>query len=68
MYLPGPEGEPPLRDDITTVNTYPELLRRYFDVDVPEEPDVVLASTPSRAFDFADVTQRIEELEAANSR
>ena len=65
-YLPGPEGEAPLRDDITPVNTYPELLRRYFDADIPNQPDVILGATPARPYDFVDLTERFEELAAAD--
>ena len=37
--MPGPEGEAPLPQDRTAVNTYPELFRRYFGADVPDAPD-----------------------------
>ena len=64
MYLPGPEGEPPLRDNLSAVNTYPELLRRYFGMDIPDQPDRILASNASRPYDLDDITERVESLEA----
>ncbi len=64
MYLPGPEGEPPLRDNLSAVNTYPELLRRYFGMDIPDQPDRILASNTSRPYDLDDITERVESLEA----
>ncbi len=65
MYLPGPEGEPPLRRNLSAVNTYPELLRRYFGVDIADRPDRVLASNSARPYDLYDLTDRIDALEAA---
>ncbi len=63
MYLPGPEGETPLRKDLTAVNTYPELFRRYFGADLPDEPDRVLASNRARPYDLLDITDRLESIE-----
>jgi hypothetical protein len=59
MYLPGAEGEPPLRDDLSAVNTYPELLRRYFGSDIKDQPDRVLASNETRPYDLLDITSRL---------
>ena len=60
MYLPGPEGDAPLRSGMTAVNTYPELFRRYFGSDVADRPDRVMASNQSHPFDLLDVTVRLE--------
>jgi hypothetical protein len=61
--LPGPEGEAPLPADMTAVNTYPELLRRYFGADIPDQPDRVLASSVDTLFETVDVTGRIAAIE-----
>ena len=65
MYLPGEEGAVPLRDGLTAVNTYPELLRRYFGSDIQDQPDRVMASNESRPFDLIDITSRLEAIEAS---
>jgi hypothetical protein len=63
MYLPGSEGEALLREDLSAVNTYPELFRRYFGSDVEDQPDRVLASNRARPWDTVDITDRLEALE-----
>jgi hypothetical protein len=63
MYLPGPEGATTPRDDATVVNTYPELFRRYFGADIPDEPDRVYASTKDEPYAMLDVTERLDEAE-----
>ncbi len=68
MYLPGPEGEPPLPEGMTAIDTYPELFRRYFGSRIADEPDRVLASNDSHPFDFVDVTSRLERIEAASAQ
>jgi hypothetical protein len=62
MYLPGPEGEAPLREDLSAVNTYPELFRRYFGAEMDERPDRVLASSRARPWDLLDITDRLGAL------
>jgi hypothetical protein len=62
-YLPGPEGAAPPRDDATVVNTYPELFRRYFGSDIPDQPDRVYASTKDEPYTMLDVTERLDEAE-----
>lgn len=59
MYLPGAAGAAPLRDDLSAVNTYPELLRRYFGSDIEDQPDQVLASNEARPYDLVDLTTRL---------
>ncbi len=67
MYLPGAEGEAPLPEGMTAINTYPELFRRYFGSRIADEPDRVLASNESRPFDFVDITSRLKSIEAAKA-
>jgi hypothetical protein len=59
MYLPGPEGEEPLREDISAINTYPELFRRYFGADIDDRSDRVMASSRARPYDLIDITERL---------
>lgn len=48
-HLPGPEGLAPVLDDVSLVNTYPEILPRYFEVDPPRAEDRIFATTvPAR--------------------
>lgn len=65
MYLPGPEGVAPLPSDMTAVNTYPELFRRYFGTDDEDQPNRVYASSKVTPYDLLDVTER---LAAASAR
>lgn len=58
-YLPGPEGEASLADDLSLVNTYPELLQRYFGAEVPREPDRSYIPRAGRLYDHVDVTDRL---------
>jgi hypothetical protein len=64
MYLPGPEGEAPLRQDLSVINTYPELFRRYFGADIDDQPDRILASNRSRPYDLLDITERLDMAES----
>ncbi|CAN5777671.1 hypothetical protein BH23CHL8_BH23CHL8_28090 [soil metagenome] len=65
LYLPGPEGAAPLPDGLTPVNTYPEILARYFGSEVSRQPDRTYASNRARPYDQLDVTERLEALIAA---
>jgi hypothetical protein len=65
MYLPGPEGVAPLPSDMTAVNTYPELFRRYFGTGDKDQPNRVYASSKVTPYDMLDITDR---LAAASAR
>jgi hypothetical protein len=58
-YVPGPEGDPGIRGDLSAVNTYPELFRRYFDAVVDDAPDRIYGSVVDTPFEMTDVTDRI---------
>jgi hypothetical protein len=58
MYLPGREGEPPLPATISPVNTFREVLGRYFGAELPYLPDRSFASTTVRPYDMIEVTDR----------
>ena len=58
-YLPGPEGEADLGDEMSLVNTYPELLQRYFGADIPRAPDRSYIPRANRLYDHVDVTDRL---------
>lgn len=60
MHLPGPEGAAPLRPDMTLVNTYPELFRRYFGSHMPDQPDRSYASDTPTPYDLIDITERLD--------
>lgn len=64
MYLPGPEGVEELPPGISLVNTYPEILARYFGVTVPREPDRSWASKAETPYDLVEVTARLDAIEA----
>ena len=59
MYLPGEEGQETLRSDLTSVNTFRTLFRRYFGTDLPDLPDRIFTSIKARPYDLLDVTDRI---------
>jgi hypothetical protein len=59
MYLPGPEGSAPVADDISLVNTYPEVLPRYLDLDLEWSEDRVFATTDDRPYDRLDITDDV---------
>jgi len=59
MYLPGPEGEAPLPSSLSSVNTFREILTRYFDADLPNLPDRNYGSTESRPYDLTDITDHL---------
>jgi hypothetical protein len=61
--LPGPEGEAPLRSDMSAINTYPELFRRYFGASVEDAPDRTFASPRDRPYDLTDITERLASAE-----
>ena len=44
---------------MTSVNTYPELFRRYFGADIEDEPDRVWASSKVTPYDLMEVTERL---------
>ena len=50
MYLPGPEGEAALPSTLSSVNTFREVLRRYFDADLPNLPDRSFGSPYARPY------------------
>ena len=60
-YLPGEGGDPPIPPGTTLVNTYPEILRRYFGFDVPRSPDRSYGSRNGRIYDYVDLTERLDE-------
>jgi hypothetical protein len=62
LYLPGPEGATPPPAGLTLVNTYPEILSRYFGLDVARQPDRTYASNRARPYDLVDVTERLDAL------
>jgi hypothetical protein len=64
--LPGPEGEAPLPSGMTAVNTYPELFRRYFGADIPDQPDRVFTSTLDDPLTMTDVTERLARAQQAS--
>jgi hypothetical protein len=57
--MPGPEGEAPLPEDMTAVNTYPELFRRYFGARVADAPDRTFLSPKDEPYDLIDITERL---------
>jgi hypothetical protein len=61
--MPGPEGEAPLPQDRTAVNTYPELFRRYFGADIPDAPDRIYLSPKDQPYDMTDITDRVADAE-----
>jgi hypothetical protein len=63
--MPGPEGEAPLRPGMSNVNTYPELLRRYFGAEIEDVPDRIYASTKDEPFAMSDITERLAAAERA---
>ena len=63
MYLPGPAGTEPVPDDISLVNTYPEILPRYFDLDIERAEDRAFVSTDDRPYDRTDITERLQHAE-----
>jgi hypothetical protein len=62
-FLPGPEGAAPLDPDMTAINTYRELFRRYFGTDVAVAPDRVFLSHKDRPYDLVDITDRLAAAE-----
>ena len=58
-YLPGPEGDAPLPGGTTLVNTYPEILRRYFGLDIPYAPNRSYGDRYGRLYDLVDLTDRL---------
>jgi hypothetical protein len=63
--MPGPEGEASLPTGTTNVNTYPDLLRRYFGATIDDAPDRIIASTKDEPFAMTDITQRLADAERA---
>jgi hypothetical protein len=56
MYLPGPEGAAPLPVGLTSVNTFREVLTRYFGADLPNLPDRSFGAPESHPYDLTEVT------------
>jgi hypothetical protein len=67
MYLPGPEGEAPLPATMSPVNTFREVLGRYFEADLPVLPDRSFASTQARPYDMVELTDRFVTSEDGGS-
>jgi hypothetical protein len=61
--MPGPEGEAPLPQDQTAINTYPELFRRYFGAEIADAPDRTYTSPKDQPYDLTDITDRLDEAE-----
>ena len=62
MYLPGPEGEQGLPASMTLVNTYPEVLDRYFDEGIPRQLDRSWASRTETPYALTEVTDRLDAI------
>jgi hypothetical protein len=63
LYLPGeaPAGTPAVYSDMTLINTFPIVLDRYFDADIPLLPDRSYTSAKwVRPWDLTDITDRLE--------
>lgn len=58
MFLPGSEGAAPLPSGLSSVNTFREILSRYFDADLPNLPDRSYASLESHPYALTEVTDR----------
>ena len=58
MYLPGPQGEASLPSTLSSVNTFREVLRRYFGADLPNLPDRSFGSPYARPYDLTEATAR----------
>jgi hypothetical protein len=67
LYLPGAEGAAPLPSTLSPVNTFREVLRRYYGVAVENLPDRSYASPYLRPYDLDDVTDRISDATAASA-
>jgi hypothetical protein len=64
-YLPGLE-DPRVDPDITPVNTFRMVFRKYFGAELPPLPDQTYVFVDQRhLYDFVDVTERLEEGEGA---
>ena len=63
MYLPGPEGERSLPDGMTLVDTYPEILERYFGIDVERSAGRIFVSPDERPYDLLDITDQVQRAE-----
>ena len=64
MHLPGPEGARPLRQDMTLVDTYPEVFNRYFGTAIDFPPGLSFSAPYRRPYDLTDITQRLDEAAA----
>ncbi len=62
--LPGAEGAAPLRQDMSAVNTYPELFRRYFGAEVADLPDRIELSPKDEPYALVDITEAVAQAEA----
>ena len=60
FYLPGAEGEPPLREGLSLANTYPEILRRYFGMESEAVADRTYAMVGGDYFNVVDITERVD--------
>jgi hypothetical protein len=59
-YVPG-GADIGLRDDQTSINTFPTLFSGYFGLEVPALPDRVYTSrTFGRPYDLVDITERLQ--------
>ena len=60
FYLPGAEGEPPLREGLSLANTYPEIMRRYFGMESGAVADRTYAMVGGDYFNVVDITERVD--------
>jgi hypothetical protein len=65
MYLPGDPGMAPLPATLSPVNTFREVLRRYFGAELPNLPDRSYASSAARPYDLIELTHRLPTPNAA---
>lgn len=61
FYLPGVEGEAPLPDGLSLVNTFPEILDRYHGLDVERAPDATYGMVQGDYFSLIDLTEQVED-------
>jgi hypothetical protein len=59
LYLPGEAGIEPLPPTLSPVNTFREVLRRYFGIALESLPDKSYASPYLRPYDLTDVTAQL---------
>lgn len=60
FLLPGPEGEEPLPDSMSLVNTFPEVYGRYFGLTDYRQPDRSFTSQVSTPYALTEITHRLD--------